>query len=77
MSGNNFAGFRHHLFGRRKLRQVLEAFQGEPMDKAGAYDIDQHGALIIRRHTGSYSNIMGLPAETVAAWLRKQGLLPC
>ncbi len=33
MSGNNFAEFRHHVFGRRKFRQILEAFQGEPMDK--------------------------------------------
>jgi len=33
MSSNNFPQFRHHLFGRRKLRQVLEAFQDEPMDQ--------------------------------------------
>jgi Fe-S oxidoreductase len=31
MSGHNFSGWRHHLLGRRKFRQVLEAFQGEPM----------------------------------------------
>jgi Fe-S oxidoreductase len=30
MSGHNFGGFRHHLYGRRKFRQVLEAFQDEP-----------------------------------------------
>ena len=33
MSGHNFADWRHHLSGRRKLRQILEAFQNEPMDK--------------------------------------------
>ncbi|OGR11859.1 MAG: hypothetical protein A2341_16755 [Deltaproteobacteria bacterium RIFOXYB12_FULL_58_9] len=33
MSGNNFADFRHHFYGRRKFRQILEAFQDEPMDK--------------------------------------------
>ncbi len=32
MSGHNFEHERHHLTGRRKFRQVLEAFQGEPMD---------------------------------------------
>lgn len=32
MSGHNFAHWRHHVSGRRKLRQVLEAFQGEVMD---------------------------------------------
>ena len=33
MSGYNFSHFRHHVLGRRKFRQVLEAFQGEPMDQ--------------------------------------------
>lgn len=33
MSGHNFAEWRHHLTGRRKFRQILEAFQDEPMDK--------------------------------------------
>jgi Fe-S oxidoreductase len=29
MSGHNFSSWRHHLTGRRKFRQILEAFQGE------------------------------------------------
>ncbi len=33
MSGHNFAEWRHRFSGRRKFRQVLEAFQDEPMDK--------------------------------------------
>lgn len=41
----------------------------DPMDKAGAYDIGQHGELVIAERQGSYTNIMGLPAETVARWL--------
>ncbi len=32
MSGHNFPSFRHHTFGRRKFRQILEAFQGQVMD---------------------------------------------
>lgn len=32
MSGHNFADWRHHLPGRRKFRQILEAFQDEVMD---------------------------------------------
>jgi len=32
MSGHNFADWRHHVSGRRKFRQILEAFQDEPMD---------------------------------------------
>ena len=41
----------------------------DPLDKAGAYDIGQHGDMLIARWCGSYSNIMGLPAETVVEWL--------
>ena len=41
----------------------------DPMDKAGAYDIDQQGDLIIASYSGSRTNIMGLPRETVAEWL--------
>jgi Fe-S oxidoreductase len=33
MSGHNFADWRHHLSGRRKFRQILNAFQGEEMSK--------------------------------------------
>lgn len=32
-------------------------------DKAGAYAIQEHGDLIIERHTGSFENIMGLPVQ--------------
>lgn len=46
-----------------------------PLDKAGGYDIDQHGELIIERWDGSRTNIMGLPVELVAAWLREDGVL--
>ena len=30
MSGHNFASWRHRVTGRRKFRQILQAFQGEP-----------------------------------------------
>jgi septum formation protein len=42
----------------------------DPMDKAGAYDVDQYGDLVIESHEGPYSNIMGLPAETTKRMLR-------
>jgi len=32
MSGHNFADWRHHMTGRKKFRQVLDAFQDVPMD---------------------------------------------
>lgn len=46
----------------------------DPLDKAGAYDIDQHGDLIIAGYDGSYTNIVGLPVETVSNWLAIHGL---
>jgi len=46
-----------------------------PMDRAGAYDIDEQGETLVAEYTGSRTNIMGLPAEEVSAWLRKEKLL--
>lgn len=43
------------------------------LDRAGAYDIDTHGERIIEAYVGSYTNIMGLPAEVVADWLVAHG----
>ena len=35
----------------------------KPLDRAGAYDIDESGDLIVASYSGSYENIMGLPLE--------------
>jgi septum formation protein len=48
----------------------------DPLDKAGAYNIDQHGDMIIDALSGSHSNVMGLPRRVVAAWLQQHGI-PC
>lgn len=47
---------------------------GEPMGKAGAYAIQSAAALHIRRISGSYSGIMGLPAHETAQVLRAAGM---
>jgi septum formation protein len=40
-----------------------------PLDKAGAYAIQEHGDLIISEISGSYSNVVGLPLEQLRAAL--------
>ncbi len=40
-----------------------------PLDKAGAYAIQEHGDLIISEMSGSYSNVVGLPVERLRAEL--------
>jgi septum formation protein len=37
----------------------------DPLDKAGAYAIQEHGGLLIEEISGSYSNVVGLPVERV------------
>jgi len=40
----------------------------KPTDRAGAYDIDESGDLIVESYRGSYENIMGLPVEPLKEW---------
>lgn len=42
-----------------------------PLDKAGAYAIQEHGDRIVARITGSYGNVVGLPVERVVEVLRQ------
>ena len=57
-----------------KFRKLTEAMideyveRVEPTDRAGAYDIDESGDLIVEGWTGSYENIMGLPVEPLREW---------
>ena len=44
----------------------------KPVDRAGAYDIDDHGDILVASRTGSYENIMGLPAGPLVDW----GIVP-
>jgi septum formation protein len=45
-----------------------------PLDKAGAYAIQENGEIIVSEISGSFSNVVGLPIEKVqdelAAWER-------
>lgn len=43
---------------------------GEPMDKAGAYGIQEQGALLVKRIEGDFYNVMGLPISRLSRCLR-------
>jgi septum formation protein len=47
----------------------------DPLDKAGAYAIQEHGEGIVERIEGSYNNVMGLPVERLRATLERLGIL--
>lgn len=48
---------------------------GEPFDKAGAYGIQDTGALLVSGITGDYYNVMGLPVGRLYRELLNAGLL--
>ncbi len=59
---------------RRLSEELIDDYvrRVRPTDRAGAYDIDESGDLIVEGFTGSYENIMGLPVEPLKEW----GIVP-
>ncbi|MCX6902347.1 MAG: Maf family protein [Verrucomicrobia bacterium] len=65
-----FADLTHvqfHPLGPEQIRAYLSRI--DPLDKAGAYAIQEHGELIVARIEGSFSNVVGLPVERLRAEL--------
>ena len=56
-------------FSEEELAEYLAT--GEPLDKAGAYGIQGHGALLIEGIRGDYYSVMGLPVAPLGVMLRK------
>lgn len=50
-----------HPLTERQIRQYLRLVN--PLDKAGAYGIQERGELIVAEISGSFSNVVGLPLE--------------
>jgi septum formation protein len=56
---------------RTQIEEYLS--QIDPLDKAGAYAIQEHGAGVVQRIDGSYTNVMGLPTERLRATFERIG----
>ena len=77
-----FAGQKKRLFTEETRVEFneLDAYQkaliddycdgGSPFDKAGAYGIQDKGALLIKKIDGDYSNVVGLPVARLARELQ-------
>jgi len=55
-----------------KIRRYLNRIN--PLDKAGAYAIQEEGDLLIEKIAGSYTNVVGLPLERLRIELQGWGL---
>lgn len=71
-----------HVFSRVKFRKLNERkiasylAKINPLDKAGAYAAQGHGAEIIQEIHGSYTNVVGLPMQETLHALRAFGIEP-
>jgi nucleoside triphosphate pyrophosphatase len=47
----------------------------DPLDKAGAYAIQEHGDTIVLEISGSFSNVVGLPMEALREEIQAWGMI--
>ncbi len=62
------------VYFRSLSKQWIEGYikSGSPMDKAGAYGIQDGG--LVEKIEGSYSNVVGLPQELLRKIFKEEGL---
>lgn len=76
-TGKTISDFEESSVWFRKIsRKEINAYvdSGEPLDKAGAYGIQEKGGAFVKKIDGDYSNIVGLPLAKVTAKLKKLGI---
>ena len=56
-----------HPLSAAQIDEYLQRMN--PLDKAGAYAIQEHGSRIVANISGSFSNVVGLPLERLRAEL--------
>jgi septum formation protein len=61
-----------HKLGDDEIKAYIKT--GEPFDKAGAYGIQERGALLVKGIRGDFFNVMGLPLARTARELKKFGI---
>lgn len=61
-----------HKFTDREIALYLQSIQWE--DKAGAYAIQGAGGLLVCRIEGCYTNVMGLPINTLQKLCKQVGI---
>ena len=61
---------------RPLTRAIIRRYHAQvnPLDKAGAYGIQEHGEMLVETISGSLSNVIGLPLERLAAELPAFGV---
>ena len=65
------------LFRDLDLAEIAAyAATGSPLDKAGAYGIQDLGGGLVKSIKGSYTNVVGLPLAQVIQALGRQGIRP-
>ena len=53
-------------------KEIINYIQsGEPMDKAGAYGIQEKGSLLVEKIDGDYFNIVGLPVSMLNRYIKR------
>ena len=69
---SSFADVKFHVLDDLQ-KELIERYiaTGSPMDKAGAYGIQDEGALLIDSISGDYYAVVGLPVAQVNRELRK------
>lgn len=64
------------LFMKKLTKEEIDTYvnTGEPLDKAGAYAVQEKGGLFIKKIEGDFFNVVGLPIFAVTWELKKFGI---